>query len=72
MFFLNSRGRNCTIFPFEILLFGSRFFKSLVQTEVSFNKIGRRVFVEKTRRSLLKFSNDLSKNRFYANLDNSY
>jgi len=36
MFFLNSRGRNCSIFPSKILLFGSRFLKRLVQTVVSF------------------------------------
>ena len=72
MFFLNSRGRNCSIFPTKNLPLGSEFLKSMVQTEVSFNKIGRRVFAEKTRQLLLNFGNNLSKNRFYANLDTSY
>ena len=72
MFFLNSRGRNCSILPTKNLPLGSEFLKSMVQTEVSFNKIGRRIFGEKTRRSLLKFGNNLSKNGFYANSDTSY
>ena len=36
MFFLNSRGRNCSIFPTKNLPLGSEFLKSMVQTEVSF------------------------------------
>ncbi len=72
MFFLNCRGRNCSIFLTKILPFGSEFLKRMVQTEVSINKIGRRVFDENTRRPLLKFGNNLSKNRFYPNSNTSY
>lgn len=63
MFFLNSRERNCSIFPFKIMSFGSGFLKSLAKTVVSFNKIGRRVFGEKKRRPLLNFVIILSKIR---------
>lgn len=63
MFFLNSRGRNCSIFPTKILPFSSEFLKNMVQTEVSFYKNGRRVLARKTQRSLLNFVIILSKIR---------